>query len=132
MILGIGIDMVDMRRIGKSLPSLKKRIFTDAERKKAEGRRKADKNVTIATYAKHFAAKEACAKALGTGIKGMSWREIEVTNDKLGAPAMRLSGGALKRLTSLTPRGMKPMIHVSLSDEYPYALAQVIISAETL
>lgn len=134
MIIGIGIDLVDIRRIEKSLQRserFEEKLFTESERKKARGRKKAGKKIVAATYAKHFAAKEACAKALGLGFQEkISWQDMEIKNLPSGAPAMHLKGAALKRLKSLTPKGREAIIHVSLSDEYPYAQAQVIISAE--
>ena len=131
MILGTGSDITDIRRIEKSLERFgehfEKRIFSEGEQKKARGR------LHVApTYAKRFAAKEACAKALGTGMNhGVFWRDMEVVNLPGGRPTMQLKGGALKRLNAMTPNSMTASIHVSLSDEYPYAQAQVIISAET-
>ncbi len=132
MILGIGNDITDIRRIEKSLARFgvrfEERIFTDTERQKA-----ASRHIPAPTYAKRFAAKEACAKALGTGLRrGVFWRNMEVVNAPSGAPTMRLTGGALARLESMTPAGMHPIIHLTLSDEYPYASAHVIISAERL
>lgn len=130
MILGMGNDITDIRRIEKSLKRFGKRfenrIFTDAEQHKAQ------KNpAPAASYAKRFAAKEACAKALGSGLNNdVFWRDMEVVNQTSGAPTMRLTGGALKQLKSMIPRGMTAFIHLSLSDEYPYAIAHVIISAE--
>ncbi|MDE3015501.1 MAG: holo-ACP synthase [Pseudomonadota bacterium] len=134
MILGTGSDMVDIRRIEKSLrrfgTRFENRVFTDGEQKKAHGRKKAGERIVAATYAKRFAAKEACAKALGTGLRaGTFWRNMEVINLPTGQPAMRLSGGALRRLQTMTPEGMAAAIHVSLSDDYPLASAQVIIEA---
>ncbi|MDE3060955.1 MAG: holo-ACP synthase [Pseudomonadota bacterium] len=133
MILGLGSDLTDIRRIEKSLERFgvrfENRIFTPAEQKKARSRPLA----VAATYAKRFAAKEACAKALGTGLhRGVFWRDMEVINLPSGRPALHLSGGALKQLEALMPKGMKAVIHLSLSDEYPLAQAQVIISAEPL
>jgi holo-[acyl-carrier protein] synthase len=131
MILGTGNDITDIRRIEKSLKRFgtrfEKRIFTDAEQHKAQ------KSPTPAsTYAKRFAAKEACAKALGSGLNNeVFWRDMEVVSLASGAPSLRLTGGALKRLKSMIPGGMTAYIHLSLSDEYPYAIAHVIISAET-
>jgi len=134
MILGAGSDITDIRRIEKSLARFgarfENRVFTEREQNKAKGRRKAGEKIVAATYAKRFAAKEACAKALGTGLRaGTFWRDMEVVNLAGGAPTMQLRGGALAQLQNLTPKGMRAMIHVSLSDEYPYAQAQVIISA---
>ncbi|MBV9261943.1 MAG: holo-ACP synthase [Pseudolabrys sp.] len=129
MILGIGSDTTDARRIAKVIERhgerFLERIFTDTERTKAERRKN-----RVETYAKRFAAKEACAKALGTGIRrGVWWRDMGVVNLPSGCPTMRLTGGALKRLEAITPRGFEPQINLSLSDEGPMAQAIVIISA---
>jgi holo-[acyl-carrier protein] synthase len=129
MILGIGNDTTDIRRIETALKRFgarfEQRIFTAAEQKKARSRAHAP-----ATYAKRFAAKEACAKALGTGLRmGTYWRDMEVINLPSGAPTMQLHGNALARLQSLTPAGMQARIHVTLGDEYPYASANIIIEA---
>jgi len=134
MILGIGSDIVDIRRIEKLLDEsgerFENRIFTETEQEKTRSRSKAGSTIVAASYAKRFAAKEACAKALGTGFEGIAWRELEVVNLASGAPTMQLHGGALEKLQAITPASMQPSIHVSLSDDYPYALAYVIISAE--
>ena len=132
MILGIGTDLVDIRRIGKVLDRhgarFEKRCFTDAERAKAKERQKNNKHAE--TYAKRFAAKEACVKALGTGFSGdITMRDIGVTKDKNGRPSLTLSGGALKKLNVLMPEGAHPILHLSLTDEPPYAQAFVIIEA---
>jgi holo-[acyl-carrier protein] synthase len=129
MILGIGSDMVDIRRIERVIARhgerFLARIFTDAERARAE--RRANR---IETYAKRFAAKEACAKALGTGIRGgVWWRDMGVVNLPSGRPTMRLTGGALKRLQTITPAGHAPQIDLTITDEYPLAQAFVLISA---
>ena len=129
MILGIGSDLVDIRRIEKVIgrhgERFINRIYTEIERAKAEGRA-----TRIDTYAKRFAAKEACAKALGTGFRrGVFFRDMGVVNLPSGRPTMRLTGGALARLKELTPRGYEPRIDVSLTDEYPLAQAYVVISA---
>jgi holo-[acyl-carrier protein] synthase len=129
MILGIGSDLIDVRRIEKTVERYGERfltrIFTDIERAKAE--RRANR---IDTYAKRFAAKEACAKALGTGLRaGVFWRDMGVVNLPSGRPTMRLSGGALARLKEITPPGYQAQIDVSITDEWPIAQAQVIISA---
>ena len=129
MIIGIGSDIVDIRRIEESInrfgDRFLTRIFTDAERARAE--RKLGR---IATYAKRFAAKEACSKALGTGMnKGVNWQGMGVVNLPGGRPTMELSGGALKRLEALTPPGHKAVIHLTITDEEPYAQAYVIIEA---
>jgi holo-[acyl-carrier protein] synthase len=129
MIIGIGSDIVDVRRIERVLARhgdrFILRIFTETERVKAERR------VTRAeTYAKRFAAKEACAKALGTGFrKGVFWRDLGVVNLPSGQPTMKLTGGALKRLQAITPAGCDVRIDVSLTDEGPMAQALVVISA---
>jgi holo-[acyl-carrier protein] synthase len=135
MILGIGSDIIDIRRIEKTLQEFgtrfEQRVFTDGEQKKAASRKKAGPKIIACSYAKRFAAKEACAKALGTGLRaGVFWRDMEVVNLPSGAPTIKLSGGALSKIHSMTPPNMKPLIHVSLSDDYPFAQAQVIISAE--
>ena len=131
MILGTGTDILDIRRIEKTLARFgerfEQRIFTELERKRAARR----PEQRAATYAKRFCAKEACAKALGTGIhRGVYWRDMGVANLPSGQPTMRLSGGAAKRLAEMTPPGHLPHIHVSLTDDYPVALGFVIISAE--
>ena len=130
MILGIGTDLVDIRRIERSLDRFgarfARRMFTEAERARAER----DPAQRVAAYAKRFAAKEACAKALGTGFaQGVSWREIAVTAGVGGPPAIELAGAALHRLNALTPEGMIARVHLSLSDEYPLAQAFVILDA---
>ena len=129
MIVGIGSDLCDIRRIDNTLERFgtrfTDRIFTELERTRSE--RKADR---AASYAKRFAAKEACAKALGTGLKrGVFWRDMGVINLRSGQPTMALTGGAAKRLAELTPEGMTAMIHLSLTDDHPYAQAFVIIEA---
>lgn len=129
MIIGIGSDLIDIRRIEKTLARhgsrFTERVFTEKERAKAESRkRQAD------TYAKRFAAKEACSKALGTGLSnGVFWRDMEVVNLPSGKPTMRLTNGADVRLQSMMPEGMKPVVHLSITDEYPLAQAFVIIEA---
>ncbi len=130
MIIGLGSDIVDVRRIAKVIERhgdrFLDRIFTSAERTKAESRTNAAE-----TYAKRFAAKEACAKALGTGLRrGVFWRDMGVINLPGGCPTMRLTGGALVRLRSITPVGCQARIDVSLTDEGPTAQAIVIISAD--
>ncbi len=129
MIIGIGNDLIDIRRIERTLERFGdrfiQRIFTPLEQKKAERRRN-----RVETYAKRFAAKEACAKALGTGFrKGVFWRDLGVVNLPGGKPSMELTGGALKRLQELTPAGMKAQIDLTLTDEPPLGQAIVIISA---
>ena len=130
MIVGIGSDLSDIRRIQKSLDRFGERfthrVFTAVERERSE--KKPDR---AASYAKRFAAKEACAKALGTGVprRGVGWRDMGVVNMRTGQPTMALVGGAAARLASLIPSGMTPVIHVSLTDDHPYAQAFVIIEA---
>jgi holo-[acyl-carrier protein] synthase len=129
MILGLGSDLSDIRRIQSSLERFgdrfKERVFTELERTRSD--RKAD---AAASYAKRFAAKEACAKALGTGMRrGVFWRDMGVVNMRSGQPTMQLTGGALARLEEMTPPGMKAVIHLSLTDDHPYAQAFVIIEA---
>jgi len=129
VIIGIGSDMIDIRRIEKTIARhgdrFLNRIYTDGERAKAEGRAK-----RIDTYAKRFAAKEACSKALGTGFRrGVFWRDLGVINLPSGRPTMRLTGGALERLKAITPKGYEARIDITLTDEWPTAQAVVIISA---
>jgi holo-[acyl-carrier protein] synthase len=129
VILGLGSDLIDIRRIEKTLerhgPRFIARIFTATEQKKSERRA-----ARAASYAKRFAAKEACAKALGTGLsRGVFWRDMGVVNLPSGKPTMKLTAGALKRLETLTPKGHKAQIEISLTDEYPLAQAIVIIWA---
>lgn len=134
MIIGTGSDITDIRRIENTLEQFgarfENRVFTEGERKKAKSRKGAGIKVIAGTYAKRFAAKEACAKALGTGMRrGTYWKDMEVVNLPSGAPTMKLTGNALERLNGMTPKGAKAVIHLSLSDEYPYAQAHVIIEA---
>jgi holo-[acyl-carrier protein] synthase len=129
MILGIGTDLVDIRRIEQTIERhgerFINRIYTETERARAE--RKANR---IDTYAKRFAAKEACAKALGTGFRqGVFFRDMGVVNLPSGKPTLRLTGGALRRLQSITPDGYEAQIDLALTDEYPLAQAFVVISA---
>jgi holo-[acyl-carrier protein] synthase len=128
MIAGIGSDICDIRRIEATLARYGERftarIFTPLERARAERRPGA-----ASTYAKRFAAKEACAKALGTGLRrGVFWRDMEVVNLASGQPTLRLAGGAALRLAALTPAGMASSISLTMTDEYPYAQAIVVIS----
>ena len=130
MILGIGSDITDVHRIAKVIERhgdrFLERIFTATERNKADRRRN-----RIETYAKRFAAKEACAKALGTGIRGgVWWRDMGVVNLPSGRPTMQLTGGALRRLQNITPAGYEARIDLSITDEGPMAQAFVVISAE--
>ena len=132
MILGLGSDMVDIRRIARTLERFGDRflarVFTAAERSKSDSRAN-----RAASYARRFAAKEACAKALGTGLRnGVFWRDMGVVNLPGGRPTMALSGGALARLNHLVPPGKRARIDVTLTDEPPLAQAIVIISLEDL
>lgn len=129
MILGIGNDLIDIRRIEKTLERhgerFTSRIFTEVEQAKSDRRAQ-----RAASYAKRFAAKEACAKALGTGLsQGVFWRDMGVVNLPSGKPTMRLTGGALDRLKSITPPGCEADIHLTITDEHPLAQAIVIIEA---
>lgn len=129
MILGIGSDLIDVRRIERTLERhgdrFLARVFTATERAKAESRTK-----KAETYAKRFAAKEACAKALGTGLRaGVFWRDMGVINLPSGRPSMKLTGGALARLNAITPPGCEPRIDLTITDEGPMAQAMVVISA---
>ncbi|MDZ4739209.1 MAG: holo-ACP synthase [Alphaproteobacteria bacterium] len=129
MIIGIGSDLIDIRRIEASLERFGQRfvqrLFTEVEQKKSEGRLN-----RAASYAKRFAAKEACSKALGTGFrKSVYWRDLGVENQRSGKPTMVLTGGAAERLKSLVPAGMKAQIDLSITDDFPLAQAIVIISA---
>ena len=132
MIIGIGNDMIDIRRIERTLERFGERftnrVFTDLERQRSD--RKAAR---AASYAKRFAAKEACAKALGTGIsRGVYWRDIGVVNLRTGQPTLELNGGAAHRLSLITPAGLDPKIDLSLTDDYPWAQAFVVISGLSL
>ena len=129
MILGIGSDLIDIRRVEKTLTRFGQR-FTDRVFTATEQRRSEMRAGRVASYAKRFAAKEACAKALGTGLrKGVFWRDMGVVNLPGGKPSIQLSGGALARLQSLTPPGMTAQIDLSITDDFPLAQAIVIISA---
>lgn len=132
MILGIGSDLIDIRRIENVLERhgerFIERVFTPVEQAKAERRQQRS-----ATYAKRFAAKEACAKALGTGMrKGVFWRDMGVINLPGGRPTLQLTGGALARLATMTPAGYTARIDLTITDEWPLAQAFVIISAEPM
>lgn len=133
MIVGTGFDTVDIRRIEATLTRhgarFEQRVFTKGEIAKARARVEGGRHSPrAATYAKRFAAKEACAKALGTGISfGVSWKEIEVVNAPSGKPTIALHGRAAQLVQAHVPKGHRVQIHVSLSDDYPYAYAQVII-----
>ncbi|WP_142846965.1 holo-ACP synthase [Telmatospirillum sp. J64-1] len=133
MIIGLGNDLVDIRRIEQTLERFGERfvgrIFTAAERSKAERRAGAPRQLA-STYAKRFAAKEACSKALGTGFRdGIFWRDMGVVNLPSGKPTLALTGGAAERLAAMTPPGMVAQIDLTMTDEYPLAQAVVIISA---
>jgi holo-[acyl-carrier protein] synthase len=128
VILGIGNDIIDIRRIERTLERYGERfierIFTDVERLKSETRAQ-----RAASYAKRFAAKEACAKALGTGLRrGVYWRDMGVINLPSGRPTIRLTGGAARQLADLTPEGYEARIDLTLTDDFPLAAAIVIIS----
>jgi len=129
VIIGIGSDLCDIRRIEQTLErfgdKIAARCFTGVERAKSD--RRAER---AASYAKRFAAKEACAKALGTGLRnGVFWRDMGVVNLPSGAPTMRLTGGAAERLAAITPAGRRATIHLTITDEYPLAQAFVVIEA---
>ena len=130
MILGIGNDLIDIRRVEKTLDRFGarfvERVFTDVERRKSDRRA-----ARAASYAKRFAAKEACAKALGTGVprRGVYWRDLGVVNLPSGKPTMHLTEGAARRLEEMTPEGMKAQVDITITDDYPFAQAIVIISA---
>ncbi|MFT3671713.1 holo-ACP synthase [Aestuariivirga sp.] len=129
MIIGIGNDIIDIRRIEKTLERhgsrFTDRIFTEIEKRKSD--RRAER---AASYAKRFAAKEACSKALGTGLsQGVYWRDMGVVNEPSGKPTMKLTEGAGRRLAAMTPSGMTARVHLTMTDEYPYAQAFVIIEA---
>jgi holo-[acyl-carrier protein] synthase len=132
MILGIGSDVVDIRRIERTLNRFGERfvsrVFTEIEQKKSERRLQ-----RAASYAKRFAAKEACSKALGTGFScGVYWRDMGVVNEPSGRPTMVLSGAARKHLENLVPENHRAVVHLTITDEYPYAHAHVVISAVRL
>ena len=129
MIIGLGNDLIDIRRIEKAIERygerFLQRIFTETERMKSDRRR-----WRAASYAKRFAAKEACAKALGTGLRqGVFWRDMGVVNMPSGRPTMALTGGAAKRLSAMTPEGHDAQIDLTITDDFPLAQAIVIISA---
>ena len=129
MIIGIGNDLIDIRRVDKVIERhgarFIERIYTDIEKRRSDRRRD-----RAASYAKRFAAKEACAKALGTGMRaGVFWRDMGVVNLPSGRPTMALTGGAAARLAALTPAGHHPVIHVTITDDFPLAQAFVIIEA---
>ena len=132
MILGIGSDLCDIRRIERSLGRFGERfthrVFTEGERVKSDRRA-----TRAASYARRFAAKEACSKALGTGLRmGISWRDMAVTNLPTGQPVMHLTGWAAERLATMTPPGHEAIVHVTLTDDAPWAQAFVVIEARPL
>ncbi|MCZ8141528.1 MAG: holo-ACP synthase [Acetobacteraceae bacterium] len=134
MIIGIGSDILDIRRIERTIERhgdrFLERIFTQAERAKAEKR---TERIRAATYAKRFAAKEAASKALGTGFRaGVFWRDLGVVNLPSGQPTLRLTGGAAERLKAITPAGHGAVIALTMTDEFPYAQAMVVITAVPL
>jgi holo-[acyl-carrier protein] synthase len=134
MIIGIGSDILDIRRIERTIERhgdrFLERIFTQAERTKAEKR---TERIRAATYAKRFAAKEAASKALGTGFRaGVFWRDLGVVNLPSGQPTLRLTGGAAERLKAITPAGHGAVIALTMTDEFPYAQAMVVITAVPL
>ena len=129
MIIGLGSDLIDIRRIEKTLEMhdtrFTERCFTDIERKKSDARHN-----RAASYAKRFAAKEACAKALGTGIShGVFWRDMGVVNAPSGKPSMHLTNGAAEQLGKMLPEGHNANIHLTITDDFPWAQAFVIIEA---
>ncbi|WP_159592737.1 holo-ACP synthase [Chelativorans xinjiangense] len=129
MIIGLGSDLIDIRRIEKTLERhgerFVHRVFTEIERAKSDRRR-----LRAASYAKRFAAKEACAKALGTGLsRGVFWRDMGVVNLPGGKPTMQLTGGAAARLEAMLPPGHKALVHLTITDDFPLAQAFVIIEA---
>ena len=134
MIIGIGSDVLDIRRIEKTIERhgdrFLDRIFTPLERAKAERR---TERIRAATYAKRFAAKEAASKALGTGFRaGVFWRDLGVVNLPSGQPTLRMTGGAAERLAAITPPGYRAEIALTMTDEFPYAQAMVVITAVPL
>ena len=132
MIIGIGTDLANIERIEGTLnrfgDRFRNRVFTETEQRKAE--RRAD---TAGTYAKRWAAKEACSKALGTGLRmGIAWKDMSVRNLRTGQPVMELTGWAAERLKALTPPGHVATVHVSLTDDHPWAQAFVVIDAQPI
>ena len=129
MIIGIGTDICNIERIERTLERFgdrfRNRVFTETEQAKAEHRKD-----TAGTYAKRWAAKEACSKALGTGLRmGIAWKDMAVTNCRSGQPVMHVTGWAADRLAELTPEGHEAVIHVTLTDDHPWAQAVVVIEA---
>ena len=132
MILGIGTDLANIERIARTLERFgdrfRNRVFTPVEQAKAERRRDA-----VGTYAKRWAAKEACSKALGTGLRmGIAWRDMAVSNLETGQPVMQVTGWAAERLAEMTPPGHAAIIHVTLTDDHPWAQAFVVIEARPI
>jgi holo-[acyl-carrier protein] synthase len=132
VILGIGTDLANIERIAATLERFgdrfRNRVFTETEQAKAE--RRAD---TPGTYAKRWAAKEACSKALGTGLRmGIAWKDMRVSNLHIGQPVMEVTGWAKERLDALTPAGHEALIHVTLTDDHPWAQAFVVIEARPI
>ncbi|MBT6097022.1 MAG: holo-ACP synthase [Marinovum sp.] len=132
MILGVGTDLANIERIAGVLDRhgdrFRNRVFTETEQRKSERRKD-----TAGTYAKRWAAKEACSKALGTGLRmGIAWKDMAVRNLRTGQPVMEVSGWAAKRLRDMTPKGHEAIIHVTLTDDYPWAQAFVVIEARPL
>lgn len=132
MILGIGTDLCNIERIGRTLDRFgdrfRNRVFTDVEQATAERRARA-----VETYAKRWAAKEACSKALGTGLRmGIAWKDMAVANISSGQPVMQVTGWAADRLAEMTPPGHEAIIHVTLTDDHPWAHAVVMIEARPL
>jgi len=133
MILGIGTDLCNIERIEATLARFgdrfRNRVFTDREQRKAQGLPRA----VAATYAKRWAAKEACSKALGTGLRmGIAWRDMAVSNLRTGQPVMHVTGWAAARLAAMTPAGHRAVIHVTLTDDHPWAQAFVVIEARPM
>ena len=129
MILGIGSDLANIERIGRTVERFGARfldrVYTETEQRLAERRA-----ARIATYAKRWAAKEACSKALGTGLRmGIRWRDMGVVNLASGQPTMRLTGWAAERLAAMTPPGHRAAVHVTLTDDHPWAMAVVVLEA---
>lgn len=132
MILGVGTDLANIDRIAGTLDRFgdrfRNRVFTEIEQAKAERRRD-----VVGTYAKRWAAKEACSKALGTGLRmGISWRDMAVSNLETGQPTMAVTGWAAERLKNMTPAGHEAVIHVTLTDDHPWAQAFVVIEARPI
>ena len=132
MILGVGVDLANIDRIAGVLERhgdrFRNRVFTEIEQRKSERRKD-----VVGTYAKRWAAKEACSKALGTGLRmGISWKDMAVSNLSTGQPVMSVTGWAKERLISMTPSGYSATIHLSLTDDHPWAQAFVVINAQPL